>query len=96
MYSCLFTKHILPCSFVTVDGTEILRTPKRRSSIARHSIPSTFFCESAVCLLISQNVNKQIDANFEMGIFGPETNINQLLMIKYLKIIFRHFLKPIS
>ena len=62
--SCLFTKHILPCSFVTVYGTEILHTPKRRSSIARHSIPSTFFCWSAVCLLISQNVNKKM-----IGIF---------------------------
>ena len=56
----MFTKHILPCSFVTVDGTEILRTPKRRSSIARHSIPSTFFYGSAVCLLISQNINKKL------------------------------------
>ena len=88
----MFTKHILPCSFVTVDGTEILRTPKRRSSIARHSIPSTFFCGSAVCLLISQNINKKNNATFKMGIFGSETTKNQLLSIKLLpKIIFRKF-----
>ena len=92
LVSCLFTKHILPCSFVTVDGTEILHTPKRRSSIARHSIPSTFFCGSAVCLLISQNVNKKNYATFKMGIFGSETIKNQLLSIKLLpKVIFRKF-----
>ena len=90
--SCLFTKHILASGFETVDGTEILRTPKRRSSIARHSIPSTFFCGSAVCLLISQNVNKKNYATFKMGIFGSETTKNQLLSIKLLpKVIFRNF-----
>ena len=94
--SCLFTKHILASGFVAVDSTEILCTPKRSSSIARHFISSTFFCRSAVCLLISQNVNKKIDRTFEMGIFGPDTNKNQLLMINLcLKIIFRHFFKPI-
>ena len=95
--SCLFTKHILPCSFVTVDGTEILCMPKRRSSIARHSIPSTFFCGSAVCLLISQNVNKKKYVTFKMGIFGSETIKNQLLSIKLLpKIIFRNFFMHIG
>ena len=65
--SCLFTKHFLTCGFVTVNGTEKLCSPKRRALIAGHSISSTFFCTSAVCLLISQNVNKKLigfDSNF--------------------------------
>ena len=61
----------------------------RRASIAGHSIPSTFFCLSAVYLLIDQNVNKKTDRNFEMDIFGTKTTKNQNLRIKLLpKIIF--------
>ena len=55
--SCLFIKHLLTSGFITVDGTEKLCQPKRREFIAGHSIPSTFFCTSAVCLLIGHNVN---------------------------------------
>merc|ERR1712015_227536 len=68
-----------------------------RSSIARHSIPSTFFCGSAVCLLMGQNVNKKYNATFKMGIFGSKTTKNQLLSIKLLpKIIFRNFFTHIA
>merc|ERR1711894_854589 len=66
MVSCLFTKHILTCGYVTVDGEEKLCLPKRRASIAGHSIPSTFFCTSAVCLLIGQNVNAKTNKFHEM------------------------------
>ena len=62
-----YIKHLLTCGFVTVDSTEKLCYPKFKASIAGHSIPSTFFCTSAVCLLISQNVNKKLiwfDRNF--------------------------------
>ena len=55
-----YIKHLLTCGFVTVDSTEKLCQPKCKASIAGHSIPSTFFCTSAVCLLISQNVNKKL------------------------------------
>ena len=57
MVSCLFTKHLLTCGIETVDGTEKLCQPKCRALIAGHSISSTFFCTSAVCLLISQKIN---------------------------------------
>ena len=60
----MFTKHILASGFVTVDGTEILRMPKRRSSIAGHFVLLQFFHMSAVCLLTSQNVNKKPDKDF--------------------------------
>ena len=58
--SCLFIKHHFTCSLITIGSTEILCMPKRSSFIARHFISSTFFCESAVCLLISQNINKKL------------------------------------
>ena len=90
--SCLFIKHLLTSGFITVDGTEKLCQPKRREFIAGHSISSTFFCTSAVCLLISQNVNKKligIDRNFQMDIFWTKTPKNHFLRIKLLtKIIF--------
>ena len=90
--SCLFTKHLLTCGMETVGGTEKLCQPKRRALIAGHSMSSTFFCTSTVCLLISQNVNKkliEIDSNFQMNIFGTKTTKNQILRVKLLpKIIF--------
>ena len=43
--------------FFHIDSTEILYIPKHLSSIARHFIPSTFSCGSAVCLFISKNIN---------------------------------------
>ena len=49
----------------TVDGTEKLCYPKRRASLASHL--QHFFCTSAVCWLIGQNVNKKLtntDRNF--------------------------------
>ena len=49
--SCLFRKHLLICGFVTIDGTEKLCQPKRRALVVGHSISSTFFCTSALCLL---------------------------------------------
>ena len=58
--SCLFRKQLFSCSFITIDSTEILCMSNCSSSIAGHFIPSTFFCGSAVCLLISQNINKEL------------------------------------
>ena len=58
MDSCLFTKHILPHSFITIDDTEKLCYPNRRASIAGHSIGLSFFCTSTLCLLIGQNVDE--------------------------------------
>ena len=72
MVSCLFTKHILTCGFVTVDGTEKLHQPKRGASIAGHSMSLTFFCTTAVCLLIGQNVNKKLMGIFRWTILGPK------------------------
>ena len=72
MVSCLFRKHLLTYGFVTVDGTEKLHQPKRRASIAGHSISLSFFCTSAVCLLISQNVNKKLIGIFRWTILGPK------------------------
>ena len=92
MVSCLFRKHLLTYGFVIVDGTEKLHQPKRRASIAGHSISLSFFFRSAVCLLISQNVNKKligIDRNFQMDIFWTKTPKNHFLRVKLLpKIIF--------
>ena len=77
----------------------------RRTSIARHSIPSTFFYTSAVYLLIGQNVNKnltEIDGNFLMDLFGtkpPEiislgyNNFQKLFFEKNLPQIL-HFWRP--
>ena len=77
--SCLFTKHLLTCGFLTIDGRENLCYPKH------NSIPSTFFFTSAVCLVFGPNVNKK---TIGMGIFGK----NQLLGIKLPpKIIFKIF-----
>ena len=70
--SCLFTKHILSSGFVNIDHTEILCTPKRCSSIALHFTSSTFFCQSAVCLLISQNVNKKPIGISRWTFLGPK------------------------
>ena len=58
--------------FVTVDGTEMLCTSKRLSSIARHSISLSFFFWSAVYLLISQNVNKKPIGIFKWAFLGPK------------------------
>ena len=58
--------------FITIDGTEMLCTSKRSSSIARHFIPSTFFCQSAVCLLKSQNVNKKPIGIFKWAFLDPK------------------------
>ena len=75
--------------FVIIDGTEMLCTSKRLSSIARHSISlSSFFLVS--CLFTYKPKCKQkTDRNFEMDIFGTKTTKNQLLRVKLLpEIIF--------
>ena len=69
-----------------------------RTSIARHSIPSTFFYTSAVCLLIGQNVNKnltEIDGNFWMDLFGTKPPRNHFFRVKLLpKVMFLKFFYP--
>ena len=66
MVSCLFKKHLLTCGFITVHGTEKLCQPKCGAYIAGHSISLTFFCTSAVSLLIGQNVNAKTNKFHEM------------------------------
>ena len=60
------------CGFVTIDSTETLCIPKHLQSIAGHFTPSTFFCYSAVCLLISQNVNKKMMEIFRLAFLGTK------------------------
>ena len=57
--------------------------------MAGHSIPSTFFCTSAVCLVNGPNVNKKSIGFFRWAFLGLKLLKNQFLRIKLLpKLIF--------
>ena len=85
MVSCLFTKHILPHSFITIDDTEKLCYPNRRASIAGHSIGLSFFCTSTVRLLIGQNLDENYKTKVSVSgikFFSVKLFVNYLSITK--------------